>query len=234
MSLKTYRFLKALLVVGFLLNKTSDWRLSSKTCRMKSGNWGPIWLKHSSVGHPCCLLQELDHSTEEKLCCSHQCQASQAETQLSLAYQQRSWHGPLCAAGPAWWSISTAGQLLDSHRGYATDKGADNSSTTDRYPDQTDSFRWEAVGSFAFRIGNQCKCRVAMCRNSLLLIFYYKVKFLTETPPFQRHDIRGDGMRWKPFLFRHKSHHPLQWLPTQDIPSITHWSGHVLIHRTIE
>lgn len=190
---------------GFLLDKTSDWRLSSKTGRVKRGNRGPIRLKHPSVGHTHCLLQELNHSTEKRLSCSHRCQASHAEAQQSLAHQQHSWHGPTHPAGPAWWSISIAGQLLDSHRGYATDKGTENSSTTDRYPDWTHRFRGEAVGSFAFWINNQCKCRGAICRNSLFLLFYHKDQFLIEITPFQRRDLRGDGMSWEPLLFRYRS-----------------------------
>ena len=196
--------------MGFLLDKTSEWRLSSKTGRVKSGNRGPIRLKHPSVGHTRCLLQELNCSTEKRVSCSRQCQAFRAEAQLSLAHQQRSWHGPPCPAGPAWWSISIAGWTLDSHREYATDKGTENSSTTDHYPDRTDRFRGESVGSFAFWISNQCKCRGAMCRNSLFLLFYPKGQFLTEITPFQRRAVRGDGMSWELLLFRYRSHHPQQ------------------------
>lgn len=160
--------------------------------------------------HTRCLLKEPNHSPEKWLSCSHQCQASRAEAQLSLAHQQRSWHGPPRPAGPAWWSISTAGRPLDSHRGYATDKGTRNSPTTDHYPDWTDRVRGEAVGSFAFWISDRWKCRGAMRRNSLFLLFYHKGQFLIEITPFQRRDLRGDGMSWERLHFRYRSHHPQQ------------------------
>lgn len=153
---------------------------------------------------------KLDGSTEKRLSCSHHCQVSHGEAQLSPVHRQRSWHGLPHQAGPAWWSISTAGRPLDSQRGYAPDKGTEKSSTTDRYPHQTDRSRRETAGSLAFWISNRCKRRVATCGSSLFLLFYHKGQFLTEVTLFQRRDIRDDGMSWELLLFWYRSHYPQQ------------------------
>lgn len=57
-----------------------------------------------------------------------------------------------------------------------------------------------------------------MCRNSLFLLFYCKGQFLTQITPFQQHNIRTDGMSLELLLFRYRSHHSQQQLPTQNTP----------------
>lgn len=57
-----------------------------------------------------------------------------------------------------------------------------------------------------------------MCRNSLFLLFYCKGQFLTQITPFQQHNIRGDGMSLELLLFRYRSHHSQQQLPTPNTP----------------